>query len=114
MCNYFNNFTDNVCCPTTIWMCNEADNECFFHNSDIKSDKKPCVKCYYCLSPFAMIKDLFCLPFNCIGEYICKYDVGTIETEMSEYYTSNNNINECNVSDILNTSDEDSDIDSDN
>ena len=64
MCNYFNNFTDNVCCPTTIWMCDEGDNECFFHNSDIKSTKPPCVKCYYCFVPFAMIVDIICCPLN--------------------------------------------------
>lgn len=91
MCNYFNNFTDNVCCPTTIWMCDEADKECFNmkNNSQTKyKEEKPfCVKCYYCLFPIGLAKDIFCFPFKCLSEYYCcyeKYEETIEEEELNE------------------------------
>ena len=53
-----NDYIYNICCPTTTWMCTEADKECFYDDSDIRKNKPKCVKCYYCLFPIGMVKDI--------------------------------------------------------
>jgi|TARA_B110001469_G_C9521261_1_gene259448 hypothetical protein len=82
----FNNYIYNICCPTTTWMCNEADKECFYYNTDIKNKKPICVKCYFCLFPIGLIKDIFCFPINCMSE--CCNNVEKISPEQ---------YNECEV-----------------
>ena len=67
MCN---NKMNELCCPITFWMCEEADRYCLAEPGGQRVEgeccgqrgEPCCIDCFYCLSPLAMVLDVILSP----------------------------------------------------